>query len=51
MIKKCTCADYIGKAATFQNKRYGEGYRVQNKSKGPNGAAMKTCTVCGKKTS
>jgi len=49
MIQKCKCGDYRSPAADFQNKRYGIGMRVHTPSKGPNGADMATCTVCGDK--
>ena len=50
MIQKCSkCADYRSHAASFQNREYGYGMRVHNPSKGPNGMAMATCTVCGDK--
>lgn len=42
-VKKCSCKE--GQAAKFQDKEYGQGYRLMNED-------MKktfTCTVCGSK--
>lgn len=43
VIKKCGCGGTD--AASYQDKKYGNGNRVMNKSQKGDSA---TCTVCGK---